>query len=194
MDEPSPWLVVGLGNPGPRYARTRHNVGFLVVDAWVEQAQPGATWREKWRGEWVGVTGPFGRAIVLKPQGFMNRSGESVGGASAFHHVPPERVVIAHDEVDFEFGRIAVKRGGGHGGHNGLRDVIARLGSADFARIRVGIGRPMHGEVSDWVLSPFSTSDAAELPDLVDRAREALSCVLTEGVDAAMNRFNRLPT
>ncbi len=194
MAETAPWLVVGLGNPGATYAENRHNIGFMVVEAWLDRFSPPPTWREKWKGRHVSVSGSFGRAVVLEPQGYMNRSGESVSAAANFHRIPPARIVVVHDELDFEFGRVAVKAGGGHGGHNGLRDIVARTGSRDFVRVRVGIGRPRHGDVSDWVLTDFSAEQAERLDDVVDEARRALDCILNQGVQAAMNDFNRLPT
>jgi PTH1 family peptidyl-tRNA hydrolase len=127
------------------------------------------------------------------PQTFMNRSGKSVVAAAQFHRVPPERIVVVHDEIDFDYGRIAIKSGGGHGGHNGLRDIIAQAGTREFVRIRVGVGRPAKGQgddVSKWVLTNFDDLDAASLPELVDRAEQAISAVLGHGVRAAMNEIN----
>lgn len=194
MAETAPWLVVGLGNPGPKYAQNRHNVGFMVVQAWVDGFSPPPVWRDKFNGRFASINERFGRAIALAPQTYMNRSGESVSAAASFHRIPVAKVVVIHDELDFEFGRVAVKAGGGHGGHNGLRDIVTHLGSRDFTRIRVGIGRPSRGDVSSWVLSDFSTAEHAELDDVVGIARRALDCILEQGVQAAMNDFNRLPT
>lgn len=199
MADASPWLIVGLGNPGPTYANNRHNVGFRVVERWVEQhLTPGtgpAHWREQFKGRVVTVhaAAPIGRCVVLQPQTYMNRSGASVRAAADFHRVELERIVVVHDEIDFEFGRLALKRGGGHGGHNGLRDLVAQLGKPDFFRVRVGVGRPQHGEVSSWVLADFAGEDAGFVPELLDRAEQALSCLLAEGLAAAMNRFHRTP-
>jgi PTH1 family peptidyl-tRNA hydrolase len=193
MAETAPWLVVGLGNPGAKYAANRHNVGFMVVQAWADRFSPPPVWREKFKARFASINERFGRAIALEPQTYMNRSGESVSAAASFHRVPAERIVVVHDELDFEFGRVAIKSGGGHGGHNGLRDIVARLGSRDFPRIRIGIGRPTRGDVSGWVLSDFSTAERAELDDVVDTGRRALDCILEQGVQAAMNEFNRLP-
>ncbi len=198
MADAAPWLLVGLGNPGPKYARNRHNVGFMAVERWLDRhGTPGADgWREKFHGEFSSVSGPFGRCVVLKPQTFMNLSGRSVGAASTFYRVPPSRVVVVHDELDFPSGRVAIKKGGGHGGHNGLRDIVSALGSKDFLRVRVGIGRPARGnmDVAAWVLQDFSTataSDVADLRDLVDRAEQAATAVMTRGVAAAMNEINQ---
>jgi PTH1 family peptidyl-tRNA hydrolase len=123
----------------------------------------------------------------------MNRSGESVRAAVDFYGTPIERTVVVHDEIDFEFGRVGLKRGGGHGGHNGLRDIIKHLGNPNFARVRVGVGRPTHGEVANWVLSNFSGEDAAFVDSLIDRAEQALTCLFAEGLASAMNQFNRSP-
>jgi PTH1 family peptidyl-tRNA hydrolase len=194
MAEDSPWLLVGLGNPGSKYAANRHNVGFMVVERWLDRhGTPGASdWRDKFHGRYASASGAFGRTIVLEPLTFMNLSGKSVVAAANFFHVPPARTIVVHDEVDFEFGRIAVKNGGGHGGHNGLRDIV-ELWSRDFVRIRAGVGRPPkgRGDVSDWVLSDFSAADAPFVPDLVERAQEAATAVMTQGVAAAMNTFNQ---
>jgi peptidyl-tRNA hydrolase, PTH1 family len=189
-----PWLLVGLGNPGKKYAGNRHNVGFMVVEHWLDRHAPagaGSLWRDKFHGRFATVTGAFGRVIVLQPQTFMNRSGKSVAAAASFHDIPPAQIIVVHDELDFPFGRIAIKNGGGHGGHNGLRDIVAVLGSRDFVRLRTGIGRPARGDVSSWVLADFDRDDAAELPEVVDRAQAAVTCVMTRGVVAAMNEFNQ---
>ena len=195
MSEESPWLLVGLGNPGREYAHNRHNIGFMTVERWLDRHWPpgvGDPWREKFHGRVAMGQGGFGRCVVLQPQTYMNRSGKSVVAASQFYRTPPERIIVAHDELDFEFGRVAIKAGGGHGGHNGLRDIAGLLGSRDFLRIRVGIGRPLKGgNVSKWVLSDFTTEEAAELPDVVDRAAEAIDATLERGVAAAMNAFNQ---
>ena len=193
MSEQSPWMLVGLGNPGSKYAGNRHNVGFAVADAFAgSHSVPGTPWRSKWEAQVQSVRGDFGRCVVLKPQTFMNASGKAVAAAAKFHAVPPGRIVVAHDELDFAFGRIAIKDGGGHGGHNGLRDIVACTGTRDFLRLRFGIGRPPHGDVTRWVLSDFQDVDAAELPDRIDDARRAINLILTDGVRAAMNTTNQV--
>jgi peptidyl-tRNA hydrolase, PTH1 family len=189
-----PWLLVGLGNPGTKYACNRHNIGFMVVERWLDRHGPpgaGNLWRDKFHGRFAAVSGSFGRVLVLEPLTYMNRSGKSVAAAASFYDVSPQRILVVHDELDFPFGRIAVKNGGGHGGHNGLRDIVTALGSRDFVRLRTGIGRPTRGDVSSWVLADFDRDDAAELPDVVDRAQAAVTCVMTQGVAAAMNEFNQ---
>jgi PTH1 family peptidyl-tRNA hydrolase len=199
----SPWLIVGLGNPGPEYAKHRHNVGCMVVERWVDRhvtpGTGGAAWKSQFKGRTTTVHavhtgGPIGRCVVLEPQTYMNRSGESVRAAVDFFGTPVERMVVVHDEIDFEFGRVGLKRGGGHGGHNGLRDIIKHLGNPGFARVRVGIGRPIHGEVADWVLSNFPAELAAMVDELIDRAEQAMTCLLAEGITSAMNQFNLSPS
>ncbi len=191
MADASPWLIVGLGNPGARYARTRHNVGFMAVEAWAESVLPTRpSWTEKWKGLTTSVSCKGQRCVVLRPQTYMNRSGESVVAAAQFHRVSPPQIVVVHDEIDFPLGRFAIKKGGGHGGHNGLRDIVQQLGSADFLRLRLGVGRPVHGEVADYVLSDFGPDEQGPALDLVERAVTALTCMMTDGVVMAMNKFN----
>jgi PTH1 family peptidyl-tRNA hydrolase len=196
MVDASPWLLVGLGNPGPKYADNRHNVGFKVVELWLDRhGTPGASdWREKFHGRYASASGDFGRAVVLEPLTFMNVSGKSVVAASTFFRVPAPRTIVVHDEVDFEFGRVAIKNGGGHGGHNGVRDIVDQWGANDFLRIRVGVGRPPHGrgEVSGWVLSDFDDADAPFVDELIARAEQAVHAIMTRGVSPAMNEFNQL--
>ena len=195
----SPWLLVGLGNPGPEYAKNRHNVGFMVVEQFAERhATPGTggpSWKSQFKGRVASLTAdsPIGRCIVLEPHTFMNRSGESVRAAVDFYELPIDRIAVVHDEIDFEFGRIGLKCGGGHGGHNGLRDLIKHLGSPEFLRVRLGIGRPQHGEVADWVLSNFSAEEASSADELVTRGEQALTCLLAEGLASAMRQFHRSP-
>ena len=186
----APWLIVGLGNPGPRYARTRHNIGFMTVDAWAGEQSPAPGWSEKWKGQTTTLKCASTRCVLLKPQTYMNCSGLSVVPAAQFHRVPPPQIVVVHDEIDFPLGRMAIKKGGGHGGHNGLRDIVAQLGSAEFLRIRLGVGRPVHGEVADHVLSDFSSDEQGPAADMVERAVKALTCMMTDGVVMAMNKFN----
>ena len=187
----TPWLIVGLGNPGTRYARTRHNIGFMTVEAWAAEHSPASPrWTEKWKGHTTQVTASGRRCVVLKPQTYMNRSGASVVPAAQFHRVPPAQIVVVHDEIDFPTGRLAIKQGGGHGGHNGLRDIVAQLGSAEFVRVRLGVGRPVHGEVADYVLSDFSPDQQGPTADMIERAAKALTCMMTDGVVMAMNKFN----
>ncbi len=182
------WLVVGLGNPAKKYAKNRHNRGFMVADALrVELGAP--DWRDKWKG----VTTKEGDVALLKPLTFMNLSGESVQPAAAFLKVSPAEMIVIHDELDLPFGEVRLKVGGGHAGHNGLRSIIECFGSPDFVRVRVGIGRPppgFGGDVADYVLSNFDPVETAELPDVLDRGRAAIRRVLKDGLAAAMNVTN----
>jgi peptidyl-tRNA hydrolase, PTH1 family len=190
MADQAPWLLVGLGNPGARYARTRHNIGFMAVDAWCDKATSSPSWSEKWKAQVATLGTGSSRVVALKPQTFMNRSGQSVVPAAQFLRVPPAQILVVHDEVDFQLGRLAVKKGGGHGGHNGLRDILQLLGNGDFLRIRLGVGRPVHGEVADHVLSDFRPDEGQVVDDLLERAVAAITCVTREGVVTAMNKFN----
>jgi PTH1 family peptidyl-tRNA hydrolase len=190
--DPGPWLLVGLGNPGSQYAQHRHNVGFMVADAWLAACAPEVRYREKWQGQSAVSYLGAQRCVVLKPQTYMNRSGHSVQAAASYLGIFPPRIIVVHDELDFDFGRIAVKVGGGHGGHKGLADILMRLGSADFVRIRVGIGRPVHGEASAWVLSDFGAEERGLLGRVVDQAQQAVTAVIQEGPAQAMNRHNRV--
>lgn len=190
MADQAPWLLVGLGNPGARYARTRHNIGFMAVDAWCDKAASSPSWSEKWKAQVATLGTGSTRVVAVKPQTFMNRSGQSVVPAAQFLRVPPAQILVIHDEVDFQLGRLAVKKGGGHGGHNGLRDILQLLGNGDFLRIRLGVGRPVHGEVADHVLSDFLPDERPVVDDLLERAVAAITCVTREGVVTAMNKFN----
>ncbi len=182
-------LVVGLGNPEPRYAGNRHNVGFMVVDRLAERAGAPVT-RAKFKG--VYGTGTLGSCpvVLLKPLTFMNLSGQSVSPARSFFGVEVERILVIHDELDLPFGTLRLKIGGGHAGHNGLRSMVAELGSRDFVRLRVGIGRPAKGSPSSYVLSDFGADEVPWLPDLLDRAADAVELALREGPRKAMNTVN----
>jgi PTH1 family peptidyl-tRNA hydrolase len=192
-------LLVGLGNPGAQYASNRHNVGFMVAEAWAERRMPMPPWREKHKAAECSISSGVpggGRVVVLMPQTFMNLSGESVGPAARYHRVPPERIIVVHDELDFPPGRLALKSGGGHGGHNGLRDIVRVLKSSAFLRLRVGIGRPVppfRGDVSKWVLSDFTGDDVIALPDVISKSCDALDCLMRDGLATAMKRFHTKP-
>lgn len=182
-------LVAGLGNPGREYANTRHNVGFLVADELVRRH--GGSFRSKFSGELADIRLDGLRLALLKPQTFMNESGRSVGAAARFYKVEPETLVAVHDEVDLEPGRLQVRLGGGLAGHNGLRSVAQHLGTPDFLRLRVGVGRPERGDprpVADFVLSPFPPE--FEVEDLVGRAADAVETLAREGLESAQQRFN----
>jgi peptidyl-tRNA hydrolase, PTH1 family len=182
-------LVAGLGNPGRKYADTRHNVGFMVADEIARRL--GGSWRGKFSGELAEVRLDGLRLALLKPQTYMNESGRSVGAAARFFKVEPEDLVVVHDEVDLEPGRLQVRLGGGLAGHNGLRSVASALGTPDFGRVRIGVGRPERGDprpVADFVLSDFPPEVDAEA--LVSRAADAVEAIARDGVEDAQNRFN----
>jgi peptidyl-tRNA hydrolase, PTH1 family len=183
-------LLVGLGNPGAKYERSRHNVGFRVAEEAARKLGL-ALDQERFQGL-LGTGRVRGEQIaILLPQTFMNGSGESVGAAARFWKVPPAEVVVVHDELDLPFGRLQVKQGGGDAGHNGLRSLRQHLG-ADFLRVRVGIGKaPPQWEGADWVLARFAPEEEAALRELIPQAADAAATALLEGAAAAMNKFNR---
>jgi PTH1 family peptidyl-tRNA hydrolase len=185
-------LIVGLGNPGGRYRDTRHNVGFVVID------RLAARWRitlggqrhgtETGAGEIAGV-----RAMLAKPQTFMNLSGEAVGRLRAAHRLSPAAILIVHDDLDLTLGRVRVRTGGGAGGHNGVLSLIGVLGR-DFARVRIGIGRPAEGrDPADFVLEPFAPGERAVLGETIERAADAVESWLKDGIERTMTAFNRRP-
>jgi len=180
------FLVVGLGNPGPKYARNRHNVGFMVV----ERLAGSEPFRDKLKGRFARTRLAGEDAVLLEPLTFMNLSGESVQAAMQFFKVPLERVLVVHDELDLPFETVRLKKGGGAAGHNGLKSIIQHCGGPDFLRLRVGIGRPERGAVQGHVLSDFSSDEGARLPDVLEDAARAVNAVLEVGVSAAMNRVN----
>jgi PTH1 family peptidyl-tRNA hydrolase len=191
-------LVVGLGNPGPRYAGSPHNVGFCVLDHFAEhhalagQKMAGhAAWTQRFDAE-LGMASVAGTEVVLlKPLTFMNRSGESVRKAMSFFKITEEQALVVHDELDLPVGSVKLKHGGGEAGHNGLKSVSAELGTRDYARLRVGVGRPAAGEVSEFLLAPMPAALASEVSASLPRASGAIELWLSHGLDRAMNMVNR---
>ena len=180
-------LVAGLGNPGREYAATRHNVGFLVADELARRH--GGSWRSKFSGDLAEVRVDGARVALLKPQTYMNLSGRSVQPAARFFKVEPDALLVVHDEVDLEPGRLQLRAGGGLAGHNGLRSVAQALGSQEFLRLRVGVGRPQRGDprpVADFVLDPFDAHE--DVDGLVARAADAVEALLGEGLEDAQQR------
>lgn len=184
------WLVAGLGNPGPRYRHTRHNVGFMVVDELARRLPAGAA-RQRFDGEIIETTWGGARVVLLKPRTYMNRSGSSVAPAARWYRVPYERLLIVYDDLDLPFGQIRLRPSGSSGGHNGLTSVLDSLGTEDVPRLRIGIGRPEQRSAVAHVLSRFSAEEEAALPDLIALAADAVETWMREGIDVAMNRFNR---
>jgi peptidyl-tRNA hydrolase, PTH1 family len=182
-------LVAGLGNPGREYADTRHNVGFMVCDELARRH--GGSFRSKFSGELAEVRVEGSRVALLKPQTYMNESGRAVRPAARFFKVDPGALLVVHDEVDLEPGRLQARRGGGLAGHNGLRSIAQELGTQDFLRLRVGVGRPERGDsrpVADFVLSRFSPD--VDVDGLVARAADAVVTLVREGVEQTQQRFN----
>lgn len=199
MMNSGPWLVVGLGNPGPRYAGNRHNVGQMVLG---ELAVRGETSFRNHRSLAVvaearlgtlpgGVPGP--KVVLAKPETFMNVSGGPVSSVASFFSIAPERIIVVHDEIDVPFDSVKLKRGGGEGGHNGLRDISKALGTKDYVRVRIGVGRPPGRQTpADYVLSDFSASERKHLPYLLADGADAVEQVVLEGLEAAQQRFHSL--
>jgi PTH1 family peptidyl-tRNA hydrolase len=182
-------LVVGLGNPGREYAKNRHNVGAMVVDELARRH--GGSWRGKFNGQLAEVRIDDHKVGLLKPETYMNESGRSVQAAARFFKLEPDAILAVHDEGDFDLGRLQARLGGGLAGHNGLRSVARYLGTPDFMRLRVGVGRPERGDprpLADYVLSDFAPHDDAE--SLVARAADAIETLDAEGLEAAQRRFN----
>lgn len=184
------WLVIGLGNPGREYERSRHNVGFLVVDELARRQ--GARVTDRGARSLSGRVRVEGRELVLaKPQTMMNLSGLAAKALTAKYGVPLERTLVIHDELDLPFGRLRIRKGGGSAGNHGLDSVIGSFGSKDFIRFRVGIGRPP-GNGVDYVLSPFTAAEKDQLPDVVGRVADAVIFTIDHGLDRAMTEFNRV--
>ncbi len=193
-DAAQPWLVVGLGNPGPGYAGNRHNVGFMVADLLAGRAG-GRFKAHKSRAQVVearlGPPGPLSRRIVLaKPMSYMNLSGGQVSALAGFYKVPLDRLVVVHDELDLDYGTLRLKLGGGDNGHNGLKSLSKSVGR-DYLRVRFGVGRPPgRMEVADYVLKDFSAAERKDLDYFVDRAADAVEALVTEGLERAQNTYN----
>jgi PTH1 family peptidyl-tRNA hydrolase len=190
-----PWLVVGLGNPGPEYARNRHNVGFMIVDLLADRSRARFGRHPKAVADVAETRLGFGedapRLVLAKPLTYMNLSGGPVAALAQFYKVPVDRVVAVHDELDIPYGQLRLKLGGGEGGHNGLRSMSKSLGSKDYLRVRFGIGRPPgRQDPADYVLSDFSPTERKELEFLVDRAADAVEAVITKGLEPAQNTFH----
>jgi PTH1 family peptidyl-tRNA hydrolase len=182
-------LVVGLGNPGREHERDRHNVGWMVVDELARRTD--GRWRGKFSGQLAEVRLEGVRLALLKPETFMNDSGRSVAAATRFFKVEPESLLVVHDDVDLEAGRLQARAGGGLAGHNGLRSLAQALGTQDFLRLRIGVGRPGRGDprsLADYVLSPFELTE--DVGALVSMAADAVETLARDGVEATQQRFN----
>lgn len=187
------WLIVGLGNPGSQYAKTRHNIGQMVLDKIAHEM--GSTFKKHSKASAVVVEGRLGiggpKVVLMKSLGYMNTSGGPVSAVAKFYGIDPDHIIVVHDELDIPFDTIKLKIGGGEGGHNGLRDITKALGTKDYYRVRAGIGRPPgRMNTADYVLKPFTAAEAKNLPFLIDNSVDAVAMLITDGLTAAQQRFH----
>ena len=185
------WLIVGLGNPGREYEKTRHNAGFRAVDALADKLGCKID-KLKYQGLYCQTTYGGRKLFLLKPQTYMNLSGRSVLQLSAFFHIPPQRIIVMFDDISLEPGRLRIRADGSAGGHNGIKSIIQDLGSQDFPRVKIGVGAKPHPdfELADWVLSAFTATEEKALQGALDRAGDAALAIMDKGVPEAANRFN----
>ncbi len=182
-------LIVALGNPGIEYELTRHNVAWILADTYSPISSN--IWKSKFKGEYTDFSSSGEKVYVLKPQTYMNLSGESVQPLCQFFKIKPEEILVIQDELDLPFGQIHFKKGGGLAGHNGLKSIAKTMGSQEFYRMRIGIGRPARGSVSSWVLSKFPIEQNTELEIVMKKSEEALNSLLRDGFKKASNTFNK---
>lgn len=189
---PVSWLVVFLGNPGLRYEGTRHNAGFMTADALARKKNIRIN-RSRFRALTATCTMGGETVMLMKPQTYMNLSGEAVGQAARFYKIPADHVLVVSDDISLPIGGIRIRTKGSAGGHNGLKNIISVLGTEEFPRIRLGVGAPPHPnyEMMDWVLSAFKDQDAVDMADSVSRAADAVECFITEGAEKAMNLYSQ---
>ena len=185
------FLIVGLGNPDRKYEHTRHNSGFLCVDRLAEQEHFSLD-RLKYKALFADVRIDGHRCILLKPQTYMNLSGEAVREAAAFYKIPPEHILVIFDDISLDVGKLRIRRKGSHGGHNGIKSIVNCIGSSDFPRIKIGVGKKPHPDydLADWVLSSFTKQETPLLSEALDNACAAIRLILDGKVDTAMNRYN----
>ncbi|MBY3986456.1 aminoacyl-tRNA hydrolase [Rhodococcus fascians] len=189
--ENGPALIVGLGNPGPQYDKTRHNVGFMVADALAGRVGSSFSSHKKSNSDIVQARLDDRSVVVAKPRTFMNLSGQPVAALARFFSVDPANIVVVHDELDIDFGTLRLKLGGGEGGHNGLRSISQHLGTKDYLRVRVGVGRPPgRMDPASFVLKPFSTPERKDLGVVIEEAADAAELLLKVGLEAAQNRVH----
>lgn len=185
------WLIVGLGNPGKDYTRTRHNCGFRAIDTLADQLGCKID-KGKFQGLYGQVTKNGKKLFLLKPQTYMNLSGKSVLQLSAYYNIPPQRIIVMFDDISLAPGRLRIRAEGSAGGHNGIKSIIQELGSQDFPRVKIGVGAKPHAEqdLADWVLSGFSASEEKLLEPALEKAGEAALCIIERGISDAANRYN----
>jgi len=189
------WMIVGLGNPGPKYALTRHNIGFLALDYFRESLAPAVRWQDEHKAETLKIKIEDQTVLFAKPQTFMNKSGESVVALMNFYKIQQDQMIVVHDDIDQAFGGLRLQKNRGHGGHNGIRSISELLGSQDYIRLKLGVGRPPHPEmeVADYVLGKFSNEEQSPLPHFLNRAGDAIESVLFDGLSKASTLFNSGP-
>lgn len=182
-------LIVGLGNPGSEYAHTRHNIGFMVLDSLEKKYS--LSWKEKFKGLYAQISVGDEKIYFLKPQTFMNLSGESVSGLCSFFKIEISDILVVYDEIELPYGTLVFKKGGGLAGHNGLKSIVAQIGGQDFLRIRMGVGRPTHGDVASYVLSKFSSDEKMTLANFLEGATSAVATYIESGFEKAASEFSR---
>ena len=185
------WLIVGLGNPGPEYAKTRHNCGFRALDILAGKLNCRVD-KGKFQGLYNQVSYKDNKLYLLKPQTFMNLSGQSVKQLAAFFHIPPQNIIVMFDDISLEPGRLRIRSDGSAGGHNGIKSIISCIGSQDFPRVKIGVGAKPHPDydLANWVLSNFTASEEKDLSSALDRAADAALCIIDRGVPETANRYN----
>lgn len=183
------FIIVGLGNPGPEYECSRHNMGFLAVEALKDLLSCRG---EKLKHKGLSCRAEAGEArlLLVKPQTFMNNSGECIGQVMAFYKIPPERLIVMYDDIDLEAGALRIRKNGGAGTHNGMRSILDTIKTQDFMRIRIGIGKPEHGDLADYVLGRIPKAQQETMQAAVKRAAEAAKCIAIQGIEAAMQKYN----
>ncbi len=183
-------LITGLGNPGANYDLTRHNIGFIVADNLFSMLN-GRSWQNKFKGEYTKIEYNNHQAVILKPMTYMNLSGQSVYKASSFYKIDVKNIIIIHDDIDLDYGIVRTKSGGGTGGHKGIESCKQELGTSGFLRVRIGVGRPVHGDVSNYVLGKFTTDEQIILESVVEKAAKAVLSMIEFGITKTMNQFNK---
>ena len=185
------WLIVGLGNPGPEYTKTRHNCGFRALDVLADKLNCRVD-KGKFQGLYNQVTYKDNKLYLLKPQTFMNLSGQSVKQLSAFFHIPPQNIIVMYDDISLEPGRLRIRADGSAGGHNGIKSIISCIGSQNFPRVKIGVGAKPHPDydLANWVLSNFTASEEKDLSSALERAADAALCIIDRGVPESANRYN----
>ena len=185
------WLIVGLGNPGPEYAKTRHNCGFRALDILAGKLNCRVD-KGKFQGLYNQVSYKDNKLYLLKPQTFMNLSGQSVKQLAAFFHIPPQNIIVMFDDISLEPGRLRIRSDGSAGGHNGIKSIISCIGSQDFPRVKIGVGAKPHPDydLANWVLSNFTASEEKDLSSALERAADAALCIIDRGVPETANRYN----